>query len=127
MVASGLAPPWPGVPTRALISTSTMIARATIQKTSPDFPTVSPARWLADPMKNSIGTDSTTLVREARPPRAPAAAAAGLAGLPAAVSSAFWITILFLGQITNHTLAHMIDPRRARSEERRVGKESSSR
>jgi len=63
-------------------------------------------------MKKSIGIESTTLVREASPPRAPAAAAAGLAGLPAAVSSAFWITILFRGQITNHTLAHMIDPRR---------------
>src|SRR5258706_2575992 len=88
-----------------------MMARATIQKTSPDFPTVSVPKWLAAPMKKSIGIDITTLVREARPPRAPAAAAAGLAGLPAAVSSAFLITILFLGQIRNHTLAHMIDPR----------------
>ena len=56
--------------------------------------------------------EKTTLVREASPPRAPAAAAAGLAGLPAATSTAFWMTILFLGQITNHTLAHMMVPRR---------------
>src|SRR5512144_1589054 len=98
MVASGLAAPLPGVPVRALISTRTMIAIATIQKTSPDFPTVSPARWLADPMKNSIGMDMTTLVREARPPRAPAAAAAGFAGFPAAVSISFLMTTLFLGQ-----------------------------
>src|SRR4026207_1399128 len=83
-VASGLARPLPGVPTRALISTITMMARATIQKTRPDLPTARPERWLADPMKNSIGTDITTLVREARPPRAPAGAAAGLAGSPAA-------------------------------------------
>src|SRR5690349_4532137 len=115
MVASGLAPPLPGVPTRALISTRIMISRATIQNTRPDLPTVRPARWLVEPMKNSIGIESTTLVREARPPRAPAGPAAGLAGLPAAVSIAFWITILFLGQITNHTLAHMMEPRSAPS------------
>src|SRR5205807_7637572 len=68
-------------------------------------------KWLAEPMKRSMGMEKTTLVREASPPRAPAAAAAGLAGLPAATSTAFWMTILFLGQITNHTLAHMMVPR----------------
>src|SRR4029453_13509402 len=111
-VASGLASPLPGVPTSPLISTIAMMARATIPKATPPFPTGAPRGGPAAPRKNSIGTDSTTLVRDARPPRAPAGAAAGLAGLPAAVSSAFWITILFLGQLTNHTLAHMIDPRR---------------
>ena len=112
-VASGLAAPLPGVPTSALISTSTMIASATTQKTSPDFADRSARKWLAAPMKKSIGIESTHVGAggQARP-APPPAAAAGLAGLPAAVSSAFWITILFLGQITNHTLAHMIDPRR---------------
>ena len=63
-------------------------------------------------MKNSIGIGQHDVGagREAARARR-AAAAAGLAGFPAAVSSAFWMTILFLGQITNHTLAHMIEPR----------------
>src|SRR3990172_8735708 len=68
-------------------------------------------RWLAAPMKKSIGMEKRTLVREATPARPPAPAAAGLAGLPAAVSMALAITIFCFGQITNQTLAHMKDPR----------------
>src|SRR5712692_3422616 len=110
IVASGLAAPLPGVPQSALASTSATMTSATIQNTAP-FLGLGRAKWLAEPMKNSMGMERSTLVREASPPRAPAGAAAGLAGLPAAVSMAFWITILFLGQITNQTLAHMTEPR----------------
>src|SRR5712691_7934909 len=105
-VARGLAAPLPGVPVRALISTSRVIRSASTQNTAPEAGR-GRGRCVAEPMKKSMGMENTTLVREASPPRAPAAAAAGLAGLPAAVSMAFWITILFLGQITNQTLAHM--------------------
>jgi hypothetical protein len=63
-------------------------------------------------MKKSMGMDSMVFVREARPARAPAGAAAGFAGLPAATSSAFWMTIFCLGWITNQTLAHMMEPSR---------------
>src|SRR5438093_508827 len=87
------------------------ITRARSQKAAPERGTGS-GRWLAAPMKKSMGMERTTLVREARPARAPAGAAAGLAGLPDAVSTAFWMTICCFGQITNHTLAHMIVPRR---------------
>src|SRR6266508_2162077 len=110
MVARGLAAPWPGFPHSAFASTSATMIRATIQKKAP-LPGIGRGRWLAEPIKNSMGMERTTLVREAKPPRAPAGAAAGLAGLPAAVSMAFWITILFLGQMMNHTLAHITEPR----------------
>src|SRR5262245_34741080 len=86
-----------------------MMMRATAQKIGPERGNGRP-RWLAEPMKNSIGTESATFVREARPARAPAGAAAGFAGRPAAVSIAFWITTFWFGQITNHTLAHMNEP-----------------
>src|SRR5215472_4586916 len=92
-VANGLETPLPGVPQRALASTRARITRATIQKSVP-LRGRAGGLWLAAPMKRSSGIDSTTLVREARPPRAPAGAAAGFAGRPAPVSMAFWITIL---------------------------------
>src|SRR3989442_5761375 len=62
-------------------------------------------RWLAAPMKNSIGIESTTLVREARNARRPAAPAAGFAWPPAAAITTFWF-----GQITRHTLKSMTVP-----------------
>src|SRR5262245_14018034 len=92
-VASGLAAPLPGVPINAFASTNAMMIRATIQNSAPDFGIGNDARWLAAPMKNSIGTENTTLVREASPARAPAGPTAGLAGRPAAVSMAFWMMI----------------------------------
>src|SRR5438034_10309841 len=100
MVASGLAAPLPGVPVKALISTSAMTMSVSAQNTGPEAGRFK-GRWEAAPMKKSMGMEKTTLVREARPPRAPAAAAAGLAGFPAATAIAFRITILFFGQITN--------------------------
>ena len=36
-------------------------------------------KWLAAPMKKSIGIESRVFVREATPPRAPRAAASGIA------------------------------------------------
>src|SRR2546426_629183 len=110
IVARGLAAPWPGVPHSAFASTRATMISATIQK-SAGLAGAAGGLWLADPMNQSMGMERTTLVREARPPRAPAGAAAELAGLPAAVSMAFWITILLLGQMTNQTLAHMTVPR----------------
>src|SRR5882724_12013204 len=110
-VASGLAAPWPGLPHSALASTSATMINETSQN-SPRLLGMAGGKWLAAPMKNSMGIEKSTLVRDARPPRAPAGAAAGLAGLPAPVSMAFWMTILLLGQITNQTLAHMTLPRR---------------
>src|SRR4029453_1006606 len=96
----------PGAMARQFHSTSTMMMRATSQKAAPE-PGMGRGKWLAAPIMKSMGMEKTVLVREARPARAPAAAAAGLAGLPAAVSSAFWMTIFCLGWITNQTLAHM--------------------
>src|SRR5574341_54817 len=85
IVASGLAAPLPGVPVRALISTSTVMMSVSIQNSAPELG-LGKGRWLAEPIKKSIGMEKTTLVREASPARAPAGAAAGLADLPAAVS-----------------------------------------
>src|SRR5215813_5308746 len=96
-VASGLVVGLPGATMRAFSSTRRRMTRAINQNAAPD------------PGKG-MGMESKVFVREASPPRAPAGAAAGLAGRPAAVSSAFWMTILFLGQNTNQTFAHMMLP-----------------
>ena len=69
-----------------------MMISATTQNTTPDRGSGS-VRWLAAPMKNSMGMDIATLVREASPAFAPAGPTAGLAGRPAAVSMAFWMMI----------------------------------
>src|SRR3990167_6043228 len=98
----------PGFPASALISTAAMMISATIQKAAPDLGTRN-VRWLAAPMKKSIGIEKSVFVRDASPARAPAGVAAGLAGLPAPVSRAFWIKIFCLGQITNQTFAHMME------------------
>src|SRR3989449_10409831 len=94
-VARGLAAPLPGVPVRALISTRAMMMSISAQNTGAELG-MGMGKWLAEPMKRSMGMEKTTLVREASPPRAPAAAAARLAGLPAATSKAFYITLLIL-------------------------------
>src|SRR5215467_1496418 len=108
-VASGLVVGLPGATMRAFSSTRRRMTRAINQNAAPD-PGMGMGRWLAAPIMKSMGMESRVFVREASPPRAPAGGAAGLAGRPAAVSSAFWMTILFLGQITNHTFAHMMLP-----------------
>src|SRR5260370_32927408 len=66
--------------------------------------------WVAAPMKNTIGTENTTLVREARNARRAATGAAGFAWAPAAGATAFAITICCFGQITPHTFTSMIVP-----------------
>src|SRR5260370_24027308 len=66
--------------------------------------------WVAAPMKNNIGIENTTLVREARNARRAAAGAAGFAWAPAAVATAFAITICCFRQITPHTFTSMIVP-----------------
>jgi hypothetical protein len=48
-------------------------------------------------MKKSMGTESMVLVREAMTGAGARGRGGGLAGLPAAVSSAFWMTIFCLG------------------------------
>src|SRR5207244_12773856 len=105
-VARGLAAPLPGVPVRALISTRAMMMSISGQNTGAELG-MGMGKWLAEPMKRSVGREKTTLVREASPPRAAAAAAAGLAGLPAATSAVSWTASLFLGQLTNHQMARM--------------------
>src|SRR4030095_4433307 len=89
---------FPGATVRAFHSMSAMMRRATIQKAAPELGK-GRGRWLAAPIMKSMGIEKTVWVREASPARAPAAAAAGLAGFPAAVSSAFWMTIFCLGWI----------------------------
>ena len=109
-VARGLAAPLPGVPYSAFASTSAMMTSATIQNSAPLIG-LAKGMWLAEPMKRASGSRSRRWCERRGRPRAPAGAAAGLAGLPAPVSMAFWMTILFFGQITNQTLAHMTLPR----------------
>jgi hypothetical protein len=99
-------------PASALSSTTRMTSASRIK--APNF---GPAalgslmgRCEAAPMKKSIGIDSIVLVREARPARAPRAAASGIAWPPVATRSAESITICWAGQMTNHTLAHMVVP-----------------
>src|SRR2546427_12153601 len=103
MVASGLAAPLPGVPVKALISTSAMTMSVSAQNTGPEAGRFKGRREAA-PMKKSMGMEKTTLVRDARPPRAPAAAAAGLAGLSAAPPPAHVHTHLFLGPHSDRTI-----------------------
>src|SRR4051794_11695970 len=67
----------------------------------------------AAPMKKSIGIEKSVLVREARPALAPAAAASGSALPPAATAVVDAMTIFWLGQMMNQTLAHMKRPRTA--------------
>src|SRR5213078_4771874 len=55
----------PVVPTSALISSSAMITSSTTAQ-RPRCPPAGSVKWDAAPMKNSIGNESTTLVREAR-------------------------------------------------------------
>src|SRR5207245_2666681 len=64
-------------------------------------------------MKKSIGTENTTLVRDARNARRPAAAAAGLAWPPPAAATAEAITICCFGQITAQTFTNISVPNRA--------------
>src|SRR3990170_4009300 len=100
IVPSGLVVGLPGANTRQFHSTAAMMISAISQNAAPE-PGIGMGRWLAAPIKKSMGIEKTVFVREASPARAPAGAAAGLAGLPAAVSSAFWMTSFCLGQITN--------------------------
>ena len=65
------------------------------------------AKWLAEPMKNSIGIDSRVLVREATPPRAPRAAASGIAWPPSFTRAADAMTTCCAGQMMNQTLNHI--------------------
>src|SRR5436309_13889110 len=64
-------------------------------------------------MKKSIGTENTTLVRDARNARRPAAAAAGLAWPPPAAATAEAITTCCFGQITAQTFKNISVPNRA--------------
>src|SRR5438093_6802246 len=67
----------------------------------------------AAPMKNNIGIENTTLVREARNARRAAAGAAAFAWPPDAAATADAITICCFGQITRHTFASMTVPNSA--------------
>src|SRR5687767_2424368 len=64
-------------------------------------------------MKNSIGIENTTFVRDARKARRAAAAAAGLGWPPEAAAVADAITICCFGQITNTTLRNIRVPNSA--------------
>src|SRR5437867_7648920 len=64
-------------------------------------------------MKKSIGTENTTLVRDARKARRPAAAAAGFAWPPPAAATAEAITTCCFGQITSQTFKNISVPNRA--------------
>src|SRR5438034_3989337 len=64
-------------------------------------------------MKNSIGIEKTTLVRDARKARRPAAAAARFACPPFAAATAEAITIFWLRQITPQTFASITVPNSA--------------
>src|SRR2546428_11832061 len=64
-------------------------------------------------MKKSIGTENTTLVRDARKARRPAAAAAGFAWPPPAAATAEAITACCFGQITSQTFKNISGPNRA--------------
>src|SRR2546428_2163006 len=97
-VASGFAAPLPGVPVRALISTRAITMRVRAQNIAPELG-MGKGRWLAEPMKKSMGMEKATLVREASPPRAPAAAAAGLAGVFHAPPTALCMEMLFFGHV----------------------------
>src|SRR2546422_11753523 len=96
-VASGFAAPLPGVPVRALISTRAITMRVRAQNIAPELG-MGKGRWLAEPMKKSMGMEKATLVREASPPRAPAAAAAGFAGLAPRATAAVLDDDFVLGQ-----------------------------
>src|SRR5438552_17969592 len=113
-VARGLAAPLPGVPVRALISTRAMMMSISAQNTGAELG-MGMGRWVAEPMKRSMGMEKTTLVRDASPPRGPAGGGAGLAGLPVATFTAVRLTHLFWGQMTNHTRAHKRVPSRPRT------------
>ena len=67
----------------------------------------------AAPMKNNIGIENTTLVREARNARRPAAGAAAFAWPPDAAATADAMTIFCFGQMTRHTFASITVPNRA--------------
>jgi len=82
----------PVVPTNALISSSAIITSSTTAQ-RPRFPPAGSVKCDAAPMKNSIGNENTTFVREARNARRAAPAAAGFAWPPAAVATALAITI----------------------------------
>src|SRR6516162_2099142 len=98
----------PVLPLSALASSPRMITASTMKSPISDLPgVITSGKWVEEAMKNTIGIEKRTLVREATVERAPRAAAAGFAGLPAAVSTAFWITTFCAGQITNQTLNHM--------------------
>src|SRR6266849_6215989 len=64
-------------------------------------------------MKNSIGIEKTTLVREARKARRAATGAAALAWPPDAAAFAEAITICCLGQMTRTTLKNISVPKSA--------------
>src|SRR6202165_5419097 len=64
-------------------------------------------------MKNSIGIENTTLVRDTRNARRPAAAAAGFACPPDAADTADAITTCCFGQITSTTLRNITVPNSA--------------
>src|ERR1700694_6224656 len=64
-------------------------------------------------MKNSIGTENTTVVRHTRNAGRPAAAAAGFACPPDAADTADAITTCCFGQITSTTLRNITVPNSA--------------
>src|SRR2546426_6371832 len=102
IVARGLAAPWPGVPHSAFASTRATMISATTQK-SAGLAGAAGGLWLAEPMNQSMGTERTTLVREARPPRAPAGAAARFAGFAGAASLGVSVTDFFFWPEEDHT------------------------
>src|SRR3989304_6026651 len=73
----------PGLPASALTSTAAMMISATIQKAAPDLGTRN-VRWLAAPMKKSIGIEKSVLVRDASPAGGPAGGGARGGGCAAA-------------------------------------------
>src|SRR5712692_2423004 len=91
----------PLVAVSALISTSATITSRSVQYRLAWA--IGPGgMWVAAPMKNNIGIENTTLVRDARNARRAAPAAAGFAWPPPAVAVALAITICCFGQITPH-------------------------
>ena len=71
---------------------------------------VKKAKWLAAPMKNSIGIESIVFVREVTPPRAPRAAASGIAWPPSLTRAVDAMTTCCAGQMMNQTLNHIRVP-----------------
>src|SRR5689334_1167360 len=100
----------PVVAVRALIwmrAATTM----TLAQYAPRLPPAGSVKCDAAPMKNSMGIENTTLVRDARNARRAATGAAALACPPDATALADAITICCFGQITRTTLKNISVPK----------------